>query len=158
MGRISSITIQIKGNHKKTTGTPWAAGLVAVNSSSLYSHPHHRAPRILGTAWRTAHGLPYYRSIMRRISSITIQIKSNQKRTIRTPCPPGLVTGNSPSFDAYPEAPAAFRHSHPDRKPLGDMSATLETLVAANPGVDFRYEHRAGAEVIRFDTREVKRS
>lgn len=53
---------------------------------------------------------------------------------------------------------AAFRHSHPDRKPLGDMSATLETLVAANPGVDFRYEHRAGAEVIRFDTREVKRS
>jgi len=52
---------------------------------------------------------------------------------------------------------ASFRHSHPDRKPLGDMSATLQTLVAANPGVDFRYEHRAGAEVIRFDTREVKR-
>ena len=52
---------------------------------------------------------------------------------------------------------AAFRHSHPDRKPLGDIAATLETLVAANPGVDFRYEHTAGIEVIRFDTREVKR-
>jgi signal transduction histidine kinase len=52
---------------------------------------------------------------------------------------------------------ATFRRSHPDRKPLGDMSATLETLVAANPGVDFRYEHKAGAEVIRFDTRQARR-
>ena len=52
---------------------------------------------------------------------------------------------------------ATFRRSHPDCKPLGDMSATLETLVAGNPGVDFRYEHRTGAEVTRFDTREARR-
>ena len=52
---------------------------------------------------------------------------------------------------------ATFRHSHPDRKPLGDMAATLATLVAGNPGVDFLYEHREGAEVTQFDTREVGR-
>ena len=49
-----------------------------------------------------------------------------------------------------------FRWGHPDRKPLGDISATLETLMVANPEVDFVYEHRRGAEVVRFDTREVR--
>ena len=53
---------------------------------------------------------------------------------------------------------AKFRYSHPDRKPLGDIAATLETLVVGNPGVDFLYEHRQGAEVTRFDTREVGRT
>lgn len=50
---------------------------------------------------------------------------------------------------------ATFRYSHPDRKPLGDIPATLETLIAGNPRVDFIYEYRKGLEVIRFDTREV---
>ena len=50
---------------------------------------------------------------------------------------------------------ATFRCSHPDRKPLGDISATLEALVTGNPGVDFLFEHRRGAEVTRFDTRKV---
>ena len=49
-----------------------------------------------------------------------------------------------------------FRWGHPDRKPLGDISATLETLMVANPEVGFVYEHRRGAEVVRFDTREVR--
>jgi signal transduction histidine kinase len=50
---------------------------------------------------------------------------------------------------------ATFRHSHPDRKPLGDIPATLEALVAGNPGVSFVFEHRKGAEVTRFDSRRV---
>jgi len=50
---------------------------------------------------------------------------------------------------------ATFRHSHPDRKPLGDIASTLETLVGGHPGIEFRYEHRAGAQVDVFDTREV---
>jgi len=53
---------------------------------------------------------------------------------------------------------ATFRYSHPDRKPLCDIPATLETLVVGNPGVDFLYEHRTGAEVARFDTREARRT
>lgn len=48
---------------------------------------------------------------------------------------------------------ATFRNAHPDRKPFGDIPATLETLVVGNPGVEFLYEHRRGAETITFDTR-----
>jgi signal transduction histidine kinase len=51
---------------------------------------------------------------------------------------------------------ATFRWGHPDRKPLGDISATLETLMIANPEVDFVYEHRRGAEITRLDTREIR--
>ncbi len=53
---------------------------------------------------------------------------------------------------------AVFRHSHPDRKPLGDMAATLQTLVGGNPDVDFLYEHKRGTERTRFDTREIRPS
>ena len=52
---------------------------------------------------------------------------------------------------------ATFRNSHPDRKPMGDMAATLQTLVGGNPDVDFLYEHRKGTEITRFDTRELRR-
>ena len=52
---------------------------------------------------------------------------------------------------------ATFRYSHPDRKPLGDIPATLETLVVGNPEVAFLFEHRKGAVVTRFDSREVGR-
>jgi len=51
---------------------------------------------------------------------------------------------------------ATFRRGHPDRKPLGDMAATLRTLVVANPKVDLIYEHRRGAQTSRLDTRRVK--
>ena len=51
---------------------------------------------------------------------------------------------------------ATFRHSHPDRKPLGDIASTLGTLVGGHPGIDFRYEHRIGAQVDVFDTREIR--
>jgi signal transduction histidine kinase len=56
------------------------------------------------------------------------------------------------------EVKAVFRYSHPDRKPLGDMAATVETLVTGNPGVDFVYEHRKGMEGTRFDTRKIRES
>ena len=52
---------------------------------------------------------------------------------------------------------AVFQNSHPDRKPMGDMAATLQTLVGGNPDVDFLYEHRKGTEIARFDTRELRR-
>jgi len=53
------------------------------------------------------------------------------------------------------EIKATFRYSHPDRKPLGNISETLTTLVIGNRGIDFIYEHRQGDEVILFDTRKV---
>ena len=53
---------------------------------------------------------------------------------------------------------ATFRRDHPDRKPLGDIAATLETLVATNPGIDFVYEYKKDSEITRFDTRELRQS
>lgn len=51
---------------------------------------------------------------------------------------------------------AVFRYSHPDRKPIGRMALTLETLVVAHPAVDFVYEHRIGSRVARLDTRQLR--
>jgi signal transduction histidine kinase len=53
---------------------------------------------------------------------------------------------------------ATFRHSHPDRRPLGDIAETLRTLVAGHPDVDFVYEHRTGADIARLDTRELRQT
>lgn len=53
---------------------------------------------------------------------------------------------------------ATFCFSHPDLKPLGDISATLQTLVLAHPAVDFVCEYTRGAETQRLDTREVRRA
>lgn len=50
---------------------------------------------------------------------------------------------------------ATFLYSHPDRKPLGDIPTTLETLIAGNAGVDFLYSHTIGEKTTRIDTREV---
>ncbi len=49
---------------------------------------------------------------------------------------------------------ATFRHSHPDRKPLGDLRGTMAVLVCAHPDVEFVCEHvRNGRVVFRIDTR-----
>ncbi|MBM4031459.1 MAG: ATP-binding protein [Planctomycetes bacterium] len=53
---------------------------------------------------------------------------------------------------------ATFRRSHPDRKPLGDMAATLQTLVVGHPEVDFVFNHRSAGESMHFDTREVRQA
>jgi anti-sigma regulatory factor (Ser/Thr protein kinase) len=48
---------------------------------------------------------------------------------------------------------ATFQLSHIDRKPLGDMAATIVMLVASNPEIHFtyRYDHE-----FTFDTNEIK--
>lgn len=50
---------------------------------------------------------------------------------------------------------ATFMRSHPDRKPLGDIVSTLQSLILAHQGIKFVYHHRCGAEVMEFDTRKV---
>lgn len=52
---------------------------------------------------------------------------------------------------------ATFQHSHIDRKPLGDLEQTIETLAIGNPSVDFQYRRRCGEHEISFDTRELKK-
>jgi hypothetical protein len=51
---------------------------------------------------------------------------------------------------------ATFRHSHIDRAPLGDMAATVGTLIVGNPGVDFVYRHSVDEEEFVMDTRELR--
>ena len=51
---------------------------------------------------------------------------------------------------------ATFRYSHIDRAPLGDMAATITTLIIGNPGIDFIYSHRIDGEEFSLDTREIR--
>jgi anti-sigma regulatory factor (Ser/Thr protein kinase) len=49
-----------------------------------------------------------------------------------------------------------MRHSHIDRKPMGDMASTILTLVEGNPQVDFMYYHRKDSREYLLDTRELR--
>ena len=51
---------------------------------------------------------------------------------------------------------ARFRLDHFDRAPLGDMGETMGILIAANPNVDFLYEHRVDEQVYIMETREMR--
>jgi anti-sigma regulatory factor (Ser/Thr protein kinase) len=50
----------------------------------------------------------------------------------------------------------SFRNSHIDRKPTGDIAATLVVLIAGNPGVDFVFDYRRDGYCYRFDTAEIR--
>ncbi len=51
---------------------------------------------------------------------------------------------------------AYFKHSHIDRKPLGNITDTLIVLIAGNPEIDFLYEHRRNSNTYSIDTREIR--
>lgn len=50
---------------------------------------------------------------------------------------------------------ATFQHSHIDRAPLGDVTATLMTFLLAGP-CDLCYCHRVGEREFAFDTADVR--
>jgi hypothetical protein len=54
------------------------------------------------------------------------------------------------------EVRATFQASHIDRKPLGDMGATLVSLIVGNPDVDFVYGSNFDGEETTLDTRMIK--
>jgi hypothetical protein len=51
---------------------------------------------------------------------------------------------------------ATFRYSHIDRAPVGDMAATITTLIMGNPQIEFVYTHIIDGEAFTLDTRELK--
>jgi len=51
---------------------------------------------------------------------------------------------------------AVFRYSHIDRAPMGDMAATITTLIMGNPGIDFVYRHIIDGREFTLDTRGLK--
>ena len=54
------------------------------------------------------------------------------------------------------EVEVTFRHSHIDRAPVGDMAATITTLILGNPLIDFVYTHIVDGKDFTMDTRELK--
>lgn len=50
----------------------------------------------------------------------------------------------------------SFRNSHLDRKPLGDVAASIMVLIAGNPGVDVLFTYKKDDYVYRMDTREIR--
>ena len=51
---------------------------------------------------------------------------------------------------------ATFQHNHIDRKPMGDMTKTMMTLIVGNPEVHFRYHHKSDVLEYGIDTEELK--
>ena len=54
------------------------------------------------------------------------------------------------------EVVATFQESHIDRRPVGDMGATLTTLIMGNPDLDFIYYSNLDGEEIEVDTRSIR--
>lgn len=52
---------------------------------------------------------------------------------------------------------ASFKISHIDRPPLGDIADTITSLVAAEPGVEFRLVLISDNGSFEFDTLEIKK-
>ncbi len=51
---------------------------------------------------------------------------------------------------------ATFQESHIDRRPVGDIGATLTTLIMGNPDLDFIYFSNLDGEEIEVDTRSIR--
>jgi hypothetical protein len=54
------------------------------------------------------------------------------------------------------EVVATFQESHIDRRPVGDMGATLTTLIMGNPDRDFIYYSNIGGEEIEVNTQYIR--
>ena len=52
---------------------------------------------------------------------------------------------------------ATFQLSHIDRKPLGDIAATIAMLLAGKPDLDLRFIHERDGRTIRFTTEECRK-
>ena len=51
---------------------------------------------------------------------------------------------------------AVFVLSHIERMPLGDISATIQTLITCHPEIDFVYLYRYNGREFTLDTRELR--
>lgn len=74
----------------------------------------------------------------------------------------GYVTVESKAASEFPEehgttVTALFYKSHLDYTPLGDLTATVTTLIQGHPDVDFLFEHRrTDGPMVSLDTRELR--
>jgi hypothetical protein len=66
----------------------------------------------------------------------------------------GLSIRSAPNVGT--EVEAAFGYSHIDRLPLGDLAATVSTLVQCHESIDFVYTHTYRGRSFTADTRELR--
>ena len=52
---------------------------------------------------------------------------------------------------------ASFQYNHIDRKPLGDITATITVLIAGNPDMDFIFQLTREDDELLIDTIELKK-
>lgn len=69
-------------------------------------------------------------------------------------------TGGSFTIESRPgegtEVTAVFVLSHIDRMPLGDMNATIHTLIVYHPNTDFLYTYQYNDQAFTLDTRQFR--
>ena len=73
----------------------------------------------------------------------------------------GTMEVQSRHRDAHPEdhgtvVTAVFHTDHIDCPPVGDLVATVTTLIQGHPDTDFYFRHATGATVVELDTRELR--
>lgn len=70
------------------------------------------------------------------------------------------ATGGELALESQPgigtKVKAILGLSHIDRPPLGDLPATMLTLIAGSPEVEFSLEHRSREREYRFATQEIR--
>lgn len=55
------------------------------------------------------------------------------------------------------ETRALFYKNHIDMTPLGDIIATVVTLIQCNPNIDFLFTHKTTSGIVALDTRELRK-
>lgn len=52
---------------------------------------------------------------------------------------------------------AIFTYDHIDRKPLGNINETLETLFASHPEINFLFEYKSNENTYKLDSNDFKK-
>ncbi len=68
-------------------------------------------------------------------------------------------TGGLLKIDSQPgrgtRVTAVFNQNHPDMRPLGDVVATMKTMIVAHPDIRFVFEYRTPDRHYHFDSRQT---
>jgi hypothetical protein len=73
----------------------------------------------------------------------------------------GSLTLVSRHKDEFPEdhgtvISASFHKNHLDFTPLGDVAASITTLIQGHPDTDFEFHHKKGSGEVALDTRQIR--
>ena len=73
----------------------------------------------------------------------------------------GRMTVESRHVETYPDnhgtvVTAVFHTDHIDCPPVGDMTATVTTLIQGHPDTDFYFRHACGGTEVELDTRALR--